>query len=147
MLNEVNHNINVANQVKQSESLYRWIKSHQVLCSLVKQNIGFFSHVQSRRIYWESLHMIDGAKPEIEGVNHNIDGAKCQVVEYFQSCQVKYSILKPFIDQINEDRQLILLNFQNPIIINILSQIHNRVKSEEVSIRRIHKSSICLVRK
>ena len=27
--------------------------------------------------------MIDGAKPEIEGVNHDIDGAKCQVVEYF----------------------------------------------------------------
>ena len=27
--------------------------------------------------------MIDGAKPEIEVVNHDIDGAKCQVVEYF----------------------------------------------------------------
>ena len=27
--------------------------------------------------------MIDAAKSEIEGVNHNIDGAKCQVVEYF----------------------------------------------------------------
>ena len=27
--------------------------------------------------------MIDGEKPEIEGVNHNVDGAKCQVVEYF----------------------------------------------------------------
>ena len=27
--------------------------------------------------------MIDGAKPKIEGVNHDIDGAKCQVVEYF----------------------------------------------------------------
>ena len=27
--------------------------------------------------------MIDGAKPEIEGVNHNIDGAKCQEVEFF----------------------------------------------------------------
>ena len=27
--------------------------------------------------------MIDGGKPENEGVNHNIDGAKCQVVEYF----------------------------------------------------------------
>ena len=26
---------------------------------------------------------IDGAKPEIEGVNHDIDGAKCQVVKYF----------------------------------------------------------------
>ena len=26
--------------------------------------------------------MIDEAKPEIEGVNHDIDGAKCQVVEY-----------------------------------------------------------------
>ena len=29
--------------------------------------------------------MIDGAKPEIEGVNHNIDGANCQVIEYFCS--------------------------------------------------------------
>ena len=28
--------------------------------------------------------MIDGAKPEIEGVNHDIDGTKCQVVEYFE---------------------------------------------------------------
>ena len=27
--------------------------------------------------------MIDGAKPEIEGVNHDIDGGKCQVFEYF----------------------------------------------------------------
>ena len=27
--------------------------------------------------------MIDGAKPEIEGVNHDKGGAKCQVVEYF----------------------------------------------------------------
>ena len=27
--------------------------------------------------------MIDGAKPEIEGVIQNIDGGKCQVVEYF----------------------------------------------------------------
>ena len=34
--------------------------------------------------------MIDGAKPEIEGVNFDIDGAKCQVVEYFvaQSRQI-----------------------------------------------------------
>ena len=36
--------------------------------------------------------MIDGVKPESEGVNHDIDGAKCQVVEYFQSSQVKYSL-------------------------------------------------------
>ena len=36
--------------------------------------------------------MIDGAKPEIEGVNHDIDGAKYQVVEYFQSSRVKYSL-------------------------------------------------------
>ena len=27
--------------------------------------------------------MIDGMKPEIEGVNHDIDESKCQVVEYF----------------------------------------------------------------
>ena len=29
------------------------------------------------------VSMIDGAKSEIEGVNHNIDGAKCHVLEYF----------------------------------------------------------------
>ena len=28
-------------------------------------------------------HDIDGAKHEIEGVNHDIDGAKCQVIKYF----------------------------------------------------------------
>ena len=39
--------------------------------------------------------MIDGDKYEIEGVSHNIDGAKCQVVKYFvQSCQVKYSLFQ-----------------------------------------------------
>ena len=65
MSSTVNHNINGANNGKWCESQYRWSKSHQVLCSLVKPN------------------MIDGAKPEIEGVNHNIDGAKCQVIEYF----------------------------------------------------------------
>ena len=27
--------------------------------------------------------MIDETKPEIEEVNHDIDGAKCQVAEYF----------------------------------------------------------------
>ena len=27
--------------------------------------------------------MIDGVKPDIEGVNHDIDGAKCQIVKYF----------------------------------------------------------------
>ena len=48
-----------------SESQYRWSESHQV------------------------LHMIDGAKPEIEGMNHDIDGAKCQVVEYFLSSRSK----------------------------------------------------------
>ena len=38
--------------------------------------------------------MINGAKHEIEGVNHDIDGAKCQVVKYFVvfSSQI-YSIL------------------------------------------------------
>ena len=83
MSSGVNHTINGANHVKLSESHYRWSESHQVLCSLFKQNLGFFSHIKSRRIYWHSLHMIDGAKPEIEEVNHDIDGAKCQVVEYF----------------------------------------------------------------
>ena len=31
----------------------------------------------------QEVSMIDGAKLEIEGVNHDIDGAKCQVVVYF----------------------------------------------------------------
>ena len=69
----VNHNLNGENHVKWSESQYRRSESHQVICSLVKPNIGFFSHVKSRR-------MIDGGKTDIEGVNHEIDGAKCQVV-------------------------------------------------------------------
>ena len=36
--------------------------------------------------------MIDRGKPEIEAVNHDIDGAKCQVVEYFevQSSQIQF---------------------------------------------------------
>ena len=68
-----------ANHIKWSESQYRWSE----LCSLVKPSIGFFSHVKSRMIYWDSLHIIDGAKTETKGVNHDIDGAKCQVVEYF----------------------------------------------------------------
>ena len=35
--------------------------------------------------------MINGAKHEIEGIHHNIDGAKCQVVKYFVvfSSQIK----------------------------------------------------------
>ena len=82
MSSGVNHNINGANLVKWNESQYRWSKFHQVLCTLVKPNIGFFSHVKSRRINWDSFHMINGAKPEMEGVNHDIYGAKCQVVEY-----------------------------------------------------------------
>ena len=41
MTSGVNHNINGANHVKWSESKYRWSKSHQFHCSLVKQNIGF----------------------------------------------------------------------------------------------------------
>ena len=61
----VNHNINGANHVKWSESQNRWSGSQQLLCSLVK----LFSHVNSRRIYWDSLHMIDGAMSEIKGVN------------------------------------------------------------------------------
>ena len=66
MSSGVNHNTNEANYVKWSESQYRWSESLQVLCSLIKPNICFFSHIKSRRIYWDSLHMIDGAKPEIE---------------------------------------------------------------------------------
>ena len=71
----VNRNINGANHVKWSESQYRWSESHQVLCSVVKPSIGVFSHVKSRMIYWDSFHIIDGAKPETKGVNHDIDGS------------------------------------------------------------------------
>ena len=46
------------------------------MSSGVNHNINGVNH-----LYWDSLHMIDGAKPEIEGVNHDIDEAKCQVVE------------------------------------------------------------------
>ena len=41
MSSGVNHIINGANHVKWSESQYRWSESHNVLCSLVNQNIGF----------------------------------------------------------------------------------------------------------
>ena len=51
MSSGLNLNINGANHVKWSESQYRWSESHQVLCSLVKPSIGFFSHVKSRMIY------------------------------------------------------------------------------------------------
>ena len=54
-----------------------YIIKYEVLCRQVKPNIGFL--VMSS----QEVSMIDGAKPEIEGVNHDIDGAKCQVVEYF----------------------------------------------------------------
>ena len=53
------------------------VNHNQVLCSLVKPNISFLV------ISSQEVSMIDGAKPEIEGVNHDIDGAKCQVLEYF----------------------------------------------------------------
>ena len=77
MSSGVNQNKDGANHIKWSESKYRWSESHQVLCSLVKPNIGFL--VMSS----QEVSMIDGVKPEIEGVNHDIDGAKCQVLEYF----------------------------------------------------------------
>ena len=52
---------------------------------------GKFSFLSVEAEGAHSLHMIEGAKPEIEGVNHDIDGAKCQVVEYFvlQSSQIQ----------------------------------------------------------
>ena len=71
MSSGVNLNIDGENHIKWSESIYRWSESHQVLCSLVKPNIAFL--VMSS----QEVSMIDGAKPEIEGVNHHIDGAKC----------------------------------------------------------------------
>ena len=40
MSSGVNHNINGANHVMWSESQYRWRESHQVVCSLVKSNLG-----------------------------------------------------------------------------------------------------------
>ena len=73
----MNQNIDGANHVKWNDSKYRWSESHQVLCSQVKPNIGFL--VMSS----QEVSMIDGAKHEIEGVNHDIGGAKCQVVKYF----------------------------------------------------------------
>ena len=70
--------------------IVRIMSSNQALCSLAKPNIVFFSHVLSTKIYWDSLPMIDGAKHEIEGVNHDIDGAKCQEDKYivFLSSQI-----------------------------------------------------------
>ena len=47
------------------------------LTKYFESNIGFF--VMSS----QEVSMIDGAKPEIEGVNHDMDGAKCHVLEYF----------------------------------------------------------------
>ena len=47
MSSGVNHNANVANHLKRSESQYRWRESHEVLCSLVKPSIGFFSQVKN----------------------------------------------------------------------------------------------------
>ena len=55
------------NHVKLSELQYRWSKSHQVLLVMPSQEGS----------------MIDGVKHVIEGVNHDIDGGKCQVVKYF----------------------------------------------------------------
>ena len=86
MSSGVNHNIDGANPIK---CIVKYRFCHCIVIvivialSLCIVKYTFFSHVKSRRIYWDSLHISDGAKPEIEGVNHNIDGAKCQVVEYF----------------------------------------------------------------
>ena len=70
MSSGVNQNIDGANHIKWSESKYRWSESHQVLCSLVKPNKGF-------------LGMSSQEVSMIDGVNHDIDGEKCQVLEYF----------------------------------------------------------------
>ena len=53
-----NLKIDGANHVKWIESQYRWSESYQVLCSLVKPNIGFFSHVKPRRIYGPSIEIV-----------------------------------------------------------------------------------------
>ena len=63
MSSGVNHIIDEANPIK-----YFVVQSSQIYAFLVMSS-------QERSN--------DGAKPEIEGVNHDIDGAKCQVVEYF----------------------------------------------------------------
>ena len=63
MSSGVNHNIDGANPIK-----YFVVQSSQMQAFLVMTS---------------QEGSIDGAKPEIEGVNHDIDGAKCQVVEYF----------------------------------------------------------------
>ena len=54
MSSRVNQNIDGVNHIKWSESKYRWSESHQVLCSLVKPNIGFL--VMSS----QEVSMIDG---------------------------------------------------------------------------------------
>ena len=78
MSSGVNINIDGANPIK-----YFVVQSSQVQAFLVR-----FCSINHK------LHMIDGAKPEIEGVNLEIDGAKCQVVEYFKSSQGKYSLFQ-----------------------------------------------------
>ena len=80
-IDAVNHDINGAYHVKWSESQYRWSESHQVLCNLVKPNIGFFNHVESRRIYWDSLHMIEGVNQDIDGANYQVVRVLCSLVE------------------------------------------------------------------
>ena len=90
MSSGVNHNIDGANPIK---CIVKYRFCHCIVIvivivivialSLCIVKYRFFSHVKSRRIYLDSLHMIDAAKSEIEGVNHDIDGTKCQVVEYF----------------------------------------------------------------
>ena len=46
------------------------MSSSQVLCSLVKSNVVYFSVIKSNENY-----EIDGAKQEIDGAKHEIDGA------------------------------------------------------------------------
>ena len=42
-----------------------------------------YSSQAKYRLFSHEVSMIDGVNPEIEGVNHDIDGAKCQLLEYF----------------------------------------------------------------
>ena len=54
------------------------MSSGQVICSLVKPNIAFYSIIvksSQEGAVWDGLTLIYGAKHEIDGVNHDIDEA------------------------------------------------------------------------
>ena len=72
------------------------MSSSQVLCSLVKSNIVYFSLIQSNEIDGANYEM-DGAKHEIDGVNHEIDGAnhvkQTSTLQSSQGKRVSFSLI------------------------------------------------------